>query len=776
MKPTQLIFCLVLLYAAAPAYAQISAPVCPGGAIEPAYSLPNICIRCNFSGYSGDNFAAGIPGTLTSCPSTEITNPSYFGFMATSSTAQFVISNQQCGNGDGLQMFLFDDLSEPPLACEIGQAGGAPNTLTMQYNQLVPGKNYLLVIDGFAGDFCSYELEVTGQSGATGTLPAPGPVSGPNQICPGGSANFSVPPAGANIAYFTWTSPPGSLINGQGNMLTLPAASGNSVEIIFGQVGGQVKVSSGNTCAGNSPISGKIVNVVPIPPTNLPPITISAADLPYSCLGGNMINNIGTFTCTDYFTSYLGCDSLVVQKVIVTNLPPGTVRGKIFRDLNNDGIQNAGEPLYTSGAVVYTSGGAITTSTIAGEYTLTGVALGDTIRVQLPADATDVNPDFRIYTQNSNWLQYHFGLYKTLPPGFVDVSIDIVNSTPFRPGFPTKLYVTCRNLTTSPLNNAVVKVVIPAFSQFLTSTPAGQLVADTITWDLGALAANTQLVLTINLLTPANIPLNTSVHIAAEIGPYNNDIFPANNFDDIATVVVGSYDPNDKQVDPPYVTPGILNNGSPFEYTVRFQNTGNYPAEFVRIIDTLSALLNPSTFQFVSSSHPCTWKVYGNGIVEFFFDQIWLPDSLSDEPGSHGFVRFTLRPDQGLPLGTIVPNFADIYFDFNTPIRTNTAGTQVVYFIPGTGITTDPGLLLKPNPAAFHVFCSWKRPAPAEGFLRLYNMYGLLQASFPVPEGSVHEGISLAGIPAGQYFVVLNAGDLYLAKKLVVVQPDPLGN
>ena len=44
-----------------------------------------------------------------------------------------------------------------------------------------------------------------------------------------------------------------------------------------------------------------------------------------------------------------------------------------------------------------------------------------------------------------------------------------------------------------------------------------------------------------------------------------------------------------------------------------------------------------------------------------------------NELASNGFVTFRIRPFSSLALGQQIRNFADIYFDFNEPVRTNTS-------------------------------------------------------------------------------------------------------
>ena len=48
-----------------------------------------------------------------------------------------------------------------------------------------------------------------------------------------------------------------------------------------------------------------------------------------------------------------------------------------------------------------------------------------------------------------------------------------------------------------------------------------------------------------------------------------------------------------------------------------------------------------------------------------------------NEALSHGLVSFRIQPDDGLVLGTTITNNADIFFDFNPPIRTPDAVVMI---------------------------------------------------------------------------------------------------
>ena len=93
----------------------------------------------------------------------------------------------------------------------------------------------------------------------------------------------------------------------------------------------------------------------------------------------------------------------------------------------------------------------------------------------------------------------------------------------------------------------------------------------------------------VTLHTDATVPLGTSVQHTAVIDPVAGDTVPSNNTTLWTDTVVGAYDPNDKLLDLPAATPAeVQADAVTLTYTIRFQNTGTYPAERVVILDTLS--------------------------------------------------------------------------------------------------------------------------------------------------------------------------------------------
>jgi uncharacterized repeat protein (TIGR01451 family) len=298
-----------------------------------------------------------------------------------------------------------------------------------------------------------------------------------------------------------------------------------------------------------------------------------------------------------------------------------------------------------------------------------------------------------------------------------DVVIDIADSmiTPFdasvslaastaRPGFTFYYNVLLSNLSGHPGDNVTVSLSYDPLFTFVSATP-GLTVNDpgAAQWDLPALLPFEQRHLQLRLEVPADPGLIGTSHLAqvsVASSTFDGDL--ANNAATRTHIVQGSYDPNDKQA---FTSSGLsaslyfIDQDQYIDFLVRFQNTGTDTAFTVAITDTLSAWLDMNTLQILGSSHVFTPMVREDNVLEFTFTNILLPDSNTNELESHGFIAFRVRPIAGITVGEMIHNAADIYFDFNPPVRTNTATLETEV---STGIVHQefPLLHVSPVPAA----------------------------------------------------------------------------
>ncbi|MDP4267580.1 MAG: T9SS type A sorting domain-containing protein [Bacteroidota bacterium] len=137
------------------------------------------------------------------------------------------------------------------------------------------------------------------------------------------------------------------------------------------------------------------------------------------------------------------------------------------------------------------------------------------------------------------------------------------------------------------------------------------------------------------------------------------------------------YDPNDINVNKIEIPIEKVNSGDTLEYLIRFQNSGNDTAFFVRVRDSISDKLDISTLNVIACSHNYSLNIKDNRIIDFVFDNILLPDSHKTYTGSCGYIRYKISPKRNLMAGDKINNKAYIYFDYNDAVITNTAITEV---------------------------------------------------------------------------------------------------
>ena len=238
--------------------------------------------------------------------------------------------------------------------------------------------------------------------------------------------------------------------------------------------------------------------------------------------------------------------------------------------------------------------------------------------------------------------------------------------------------------------------------------PANYVSGDTLTWDYWELSNLSVGAYWNSFSSYLHLTPDSTVHVGDTLcfRVFTNilpaDIDSSNNDQSFCLPVVYSYDPNEKEVTPKGTgTPGYIpTTTDSLVYTVHFQNTGTSYAGNISVIDTLDSHLDISSFKILATSFAMVPKWLGPGIIEFDFNNINLPDSTTSEIASHGFVRFQAKLNAGLPIGTQIKNRADIYFDSNPAVVTNTV-LNTIQAPATTGLQTPRVAPIKfyPNPA-----------------------------------------------------------------------------
>ena len=261
-----------------------------------------------------------------------------------------------------------------------------------------------------------------------------------------------------------------------------------------------------------------------------------------------------------------------------------------------------------------------------------------------------------------------------------DLEVVLVPRFQIVPGLPAFYDIWFKNHGSTTLNGQVTFQFNNAKMSFLSSSPSPNLTAsNSLTYNFSTLAPFESRVISNVKFQVATPPTNNSgdlVSFSGAITPVVADATPLNNSSILNQTVVNSQDPNDIIVhEGATVTLAQAQQGY-LHYTIHFQNIGTSNAINIKVVNDLDPKLDWSTFEMVGTSHPCRVK-NKNAHNEFLFEGINLPGS-TNEPLSHGYISFKVKPIASIAVGNIIQNNANIYFDYNAPIATNTATTTVV--------------------------------------------------------------------------------------------------
>jgi uncharacterized repeat protein (TIGR01451 family) len=358
-----------------------------------------------------------------------------------------------------------------------------------------------------------------------------------------------------------------------------------------------------------------------------------------------------------------------------TNNPNGCVsfpviQGNVYADMNTNNKWDTTE-FGRERIKVSLTNGASTFTQKNGFYEISVDSIGaNTVSIHQP----------NLYNVQPTSFVHNFSSYDTLvidtfalQPNTIKDSLSFLaypTNWAARPGFSFPYLISAENVGTTN-TNPTINFMWDSATLILDSTSnAGINVGNNISWGISNFVPGQIENVVVYFRVKPTTALGDSIKYTATIMGGTSTAIDSGKI-----IVRGSYDPNDKQATP-VLTPIQCALGKDINYTIRFQNTGTDTAFTVVITDTLSNNVLPNTLQIINTSHTCKTTQQGNNI-SFQFKNILLPDSNINEKKSHGFINFTVKPKPTLVNGNTVENKAYIYFDYNAPIITNTAITQI---------------------------------------------------------------------------------------------------
>lgn len=442
-----------------------------------------------------------------------------------------------------------------------------------------------------------------------------------------------------------------------------------------------------------------------------------------------------------------GCFSVVALQL--NTQVCGTISGTVRLDIDNNGC-TAADPVATNRTLRYdnSSGTHYTYTNNFGQYTFTDVYPGSITLHLTTGGGFSGNPASQTLSvlPSGNYTA-DFCLIPSPINTTSDARVYLSASTAARPGFAAGYNVIIRNDGNTALTGTATFTFDESKLDFTVANPAAtSQTANTIAFDVSGLLPAQYQVFNIAFMVkePPVVNSGDMLNFSAVFANTQTDATPANNTALYGQEVVNSYDPNDIII---HQGAYIYQENMPEElvYTVRFQNTGTASAINVRIETVLDDLLNWNTFRPIAASHNyVVQRDYGNRVA-FRFNGINLPNSGANEPASHGYVVFAAKPSWLMQLGSIVSAQADIYFDFNAPITTNTVTTEVINLL-GVGENELASVKMYPNPATQVVNIETDNVFTVE----LYDIQG---KKIMEDKGENQLSVDVSVLQKGMYFV-----------------------
>jgi uncharacterized repeat protein (TIGR01451 family) len=439
------------------------------------------------------------------------------------------------------------------------------------------------------------------------------------------------------------------------------------------------------------------------------------------------------------------CKDSILVTVPSLGTDCGVLSGRVYIDDDADCVRDGTENSVPATIVEITPGPYFVTTSSTGQYSI-GLNYGT-------YTITEQNP---VFDQSCGATATLASAGQTVNVGCaggepLDVQLAMANG-PARPGFQLEYGIDLDNLTPASTGAVTLTVTLDPVLGFLSANPAPATVAgNVVTWNLSMTQVFQHVDVSVRTQVPPDVGLiGTTFTTTALVTTANTDGNLSNNSATSNQLVTGSYDPNDKRA---FTSTGgtsvwTINEDQWIDYIIRFQNTGTDTAFNVVITDTLPATLDPATITWGAGSHAHSRALVGQGVLTFIFPNILLPDSNVNEPLSHGFVGFRIRPRLPVLPGTEIINIANIYFDFNPPIITEPS-VLVAELSTGVGEGRAAGLSVWPIPTSDVVHIT---ATSVMRSVRILSLDGSEAARYAVNASST--ALDLSALHSGSYLLI----------------------
>lgn len=373
--------------------------------------------------------------------------------------------------------------------------------------------------------------------------------------------------------------------------------------------------------------------------------------------------------------------------------------GKVFYDANKNGLQDEGETNVPD--MLCEVGGNYYSTDNNGEFEIYLEPGNYTFNPQSPEffESVPVNMSFIFNSYGETNNNNAFALQALSDT--VLMEFEVLSPQSIRKGQEFKTYYSIKNIGSDTLKETYIAVAKPIDFIYNTSEPIEDSIStDSIYYHVPELLPFESFQIEVNqqldsvlmgadtltykstddfILIIICYQIRIRYLVGMYVGQYGYVKVWRYKYYTVCEIILIPLDPNNIEVTPsdtiPF-TPAQLAAREPLEYTINFQNVGNDTCFNAVVLDTISDNLDLSTFEMIAASHDYSVAIDGRAL-KFTFNNILLPDSTTNEPESHGYIKYRILPYEDLEIGDSITNKAYIYFDYEPAVITNTVSTKI---------------------------------------------------------------------------------------------------
>ncbi len=304
-----------------------------GGITSSAYTIdfPSNMTGTGQNGIPNSNPTAPFGQGYTGSSPVQIDNNSWLQFTASATTATLFVQVNHCSNGNGMQMQIFSGTNCTNFAA-VSSFLETQTSQSITATGLTIGNTYYIVIDGFAGDICSYTIS------ATSGVQVVKAVSSKTAVCLGDTATLSAQVTGTGSYTYSWSSNPPGLISSASSLTISPTQNAlytvdvtglcGSVTSAYVYVTVHTPPTVNLTASDTIVCANEVVNLNGNPAGGTTPYNHNWSGTGQPFLNSSIIStpNFSSSTTGNYFLTYevidtIGCSAKDSVGILVNPLP-----------------------------------------------------------------------------------------------------------------------------------------------------------------------------------------------------------------------------------------------------------------------------------------------------------------------------------------------------------------------------------------------------------------------------------------------------------------------